>query len=152
MNSYRFGFMGLTHSVVLIELELRRRLEPLGLQWRQSRVLDALHLAGTASQVELANTFSIKPASMSAMTERMLANGLISRRPDPNDSRRNLLTLTPKGEALIDQVHEAWREVDALVAEHLGEAQAKQLFDSAHDLRRSFGAKTPKDLHSEEQK
>jgi DNA-binding MarR family transcriptional regulator len=139
MQSKKHNFHGLTHSAMLVEEELRRQLAPLGIHPRQARVLTAMQHMAPVSQVELAETFDITPASMSTMTDRLLAAGLITRNPDPNARRRNLLELTEVGRAKLDAISAAWDAVDAVIQTALGPDDAKTLFRLARRLRDSLG-------------
>ncbi len=44
--------------------------------------------------------------AMARLVDRLIASGLIDRRPDPRSRRRQLLFITPKGEAHLDLVRD----------------------------------------------
>jgi DNA-binding MarR family transcriptional regulator len=136
-------FHFLLHAADLVERELRLRLAPLGLGPRQARILDALHLLGSVSQVRLAREFSITPASMSTMAARLVAAGLIQRETNPNEARENLLVLTKKGENCIVQIEHVWATVDVMIAEKIGSEDAELLFALTHQLRDAMGGRGP---------
>lgn len=135
-------FHGLTHSAELIEAELRRRMAPLGIQHRQARVLEAIERLGPVSQSDLAKAFGITPASMSTMTERLLAAGHITRSVDPASRRQNVLDLTDQGRQLISGIAEVWTSIDATVRAILGD-QADDFFAQSLALRRGLGGTIP---------
>ncbi|WP_372966585.1 MarR family transcriptional regulator [Marinobacter sp.] len=56
---------------------MRTRLAPLGIHPRQDRILSLLGMMEQASQIKLARKFGLTAASMSTMTSRLLATGLI---------------------------------------------------------------------------
>lgn len=53
------------------------------------------------SQNHLGRLTAMDAATMQGVIKRLLARGLIDRRPDPHDRRRLLLTLSRKGAALL---------------------------------------------------
>ena len=96
-----------------------------------------------ASQVSLAREFGITPASMSTMTVRLIEAGFISREPDPDEARSNLLRLTPRGRGLLSDIHAAWGDIDALIAERIGSENAATLARMTRALRDSLGGRVP---------
>ncbi|MDA0241436.1 MAG: MarR family winged helix-turn-helix transcriptional regulator [Proteobacteria bacterium] len=57
---------------------------------------------GEASQNHLGRLTAMDAATMQGVIKRLIARGLIARRPDPDDRRRLLLTLTEDGRILVD--------------------------------------------------
>ena len=59
---------------------------------------------GEVSQNELGRRTAMDAATMQGVIKRLLARGLIDRKPDPEDRRRVVLSLTADGRALIAAV------------------------------------------------
>ncbi len=135
-------FHGLLHSADLVEAELRRKLAPLGIQPRQARVVEALARMGPVSQADLASAFSVTPASMSTMTDRLLTAGYITRAVDPASRRQNVLELTDKGRSLLASIDEVWASVDDTIRAVLGD-DAATFFRLARRLRDGLGGTIP---------
>jgi DNA-binding MarR family transcriptional regulator len=74
-------------------------------QMRTIRVLTA-HEGGMRSS-ELAHHLHIAPRSATEVIDAVEAKGLVTRSPDPTDRRATLVTLTPRGTALMDDVRRA---------------------------------------------
>jgi MarR family transcriptional regulator for hemolysin len=55
-------------------------------------------------QSELAEVLDLQPISLTRLLDRLAQNGLIERRPDPNDRRANRLYLTPAARPLLVQL------------------------------------------------
>ncbi|MDF1873844.1 MarR family transcriptional regulator [Vannielia sp.] len=142
MKKPQNDFHGLLHSADLVEAELRRRLAPLSILPRQARILEAMGRIGPASQSDLASAFRVSSASMSTMTDRLLANGYITRRVDPTSRRRHVLELTEKGQVLLTGIIEAWEAVDETIRQALG-PNAEPFFEMARQLRDSLGGTIP---------
>lgn len=143
MNTHRHLFYLLLHSADMMDAELARRLKPLGLGPRQARVIDGLAHMGEVSQAHLARAFKVTQASMSTMTTRLIAGGYIARRPDPEDTRGNLLTLTDKGRGLLAEIDAVWTSMDTYGAEALGADRFKALTQEAGALRDALGGTRP---------
>ncbi|GAA6202289.1 MarR family transcriptional regulator [Aquicoccus sp. SU-CL01552] len=145
MNARPHLFHLLLHSADLLEAELTRRLKPLGIGPRQAQVIDGLGRMGEVSQARLARAFNVTQASMSTMTTRLIAGGHIARRPDPEDTRGNLLSLTDKGRGLLSQIDAVWRDIDRFAADALGADRFEALAHEAGALRDALGGKRPGD-------
>ena len=61
-----------------------------------------LHDVKETSQNHLGRLTAMDAATMQGVIKRLIARNLIARRPDPDDRRRLLLTLTEDGTALVD--------------------------------------------------
>ncbi|WP_163851257.1 MarR family winged helix-turn-helix transcriptional regulator [Pseudooceanicola aestuarii] len=139
----RFGIHHILHSADILEARLRQRLRGLNLQPRQARVVDALGRLGTASQGKLARQFDVTPASMSTMTARLINGGWISRSPDPDDPRINVLRLTDKGQDLRAEIEAAWEDMDRMIRDLLGPDTADAFLQGAFKLHQALGAHVP---------
>lgn len=58
---------------------------------------------GEASQNHLGRLTAMDAATMQGVIKRLIVRDLIARRPDPDDRRRLLLTLTGAGQAVVDE-------------------------------------------------
>lgn len=80
---------------------LRRKLQDLAtaddLTPSQTAVLIRLVKDGPASTSQLAGAERVRPQSMAATLSGLGRHGLIAREPDPDDGRRQLITLTQRG-------------------------------------------------------
>ena len=72
----------------------------------QLRVLSLIARRQPISVSDIGSSFSISPASASAVVERMARLGLVTRREDDADRRRKLVELNGRWRAVLDQ-HEA---------------------------------------------
>jgi MarR family transcriptional regulator for hemolysin len=69
-----------------------------GLTYPRARALFRLAKRQNMTQTELAFELELEQATLVRLLDRMEENGLIERRPDPNDRRAKLITLTLHGE------------------------------------------------------
>jgi DNA-binding MarR family transcriptional regulator len=94
---------------------LRRRLKELAtaddLTQSQTAALIRLIKDGPASTSQLAGAERVRPQSMATTLSGLDRHGLIERKPDPEDGRRQLITLTPRGRKHAEsdrRVREEW--------------------------------------------
>jgi DNA-binding MarR family transcriptional regulator len=74
---------------------------------------------------ELANRARLSKQTMTTMVRLVERDGLVDRRPDPDDGRAARVYLTARGRRLEKVVGRAIAELDALVREQLGVRGAK---------------------------
>jgi DNA-binding MarR family transcriptional regulator len=75
-------------------------LSPYGINGRELAVLLVLG-GGPASQLEAAGRLGIDRTTMVSFLDTLEGRGLVARRPDPDDRRRNVVVLTPAGEKVL---------------------------------------------------
>jgi DNA-binding MarR family transcriptional regulator len=63
------------------------------------------------NQVGLADLLEVQPITVARLIDKLVALGLVERRPDPNDRRAQQLFLTPRAQPLLDQLWEAGDEI-----------------------------------------
>lgn len=76
----------------------------------QTAVLSRLSKEGPASTSDLAAAERVRPQSMAATLGVLDQRGLIQRRPDPDDGRRQLISLSESGTAYVDDKRRAGEE------------------------------------------
>jgi DNA-binding MarR family transcriptional regulator len=77
----------------------------------QTWVLGRLDREGPGSVSDLAQALRVRPQSMAQTIGDLEAEGMVERRPDPNDRRRALVSLTAAGRNRIEEdraVREGW--------------------------------------------
>ena len=75
-----------------------------GMTRAQWAVLVRLEHAEGLKQSELAELLDLQPITLTRLVDRLCANGLIERRPDPNDRRAKRLYLTAAARPLMDRL------------------------------------------------
>ncbi len=67
-------------------------------------VLSKLERSEGLKQAELAELLDVQPITLTRLLDGLATNGLIERRPDPDDRRVNRLFLTPAARPLLDSL------------------------------------------------
>jgi MarR family transcriptional regulator, lower aerobic nicotinate degradation pathway regulator len=70
------------------------------------RLLAALEEFGPASQAALGRRTGIDRSDVVAALNELAARGFIKRSPDPDDRRRNVVTITPAGREKLRALHQ----------------------------------------------
>ncbi|RVW04596.1 MarR family winged helix-turn-helix transcriptional regulator [Rhodococcus spongiicola] len=90
-------------STQLSEL-MERGVKALGLTSLRARMLHAILQLGPMRQRQISDVLGCSTQQVAAVLDVLSDRGLIERRPDPNDRRAHLVTLTETGGALADQL------------------------------------------------
>lgn len=97
------GFL-VTDLARLVRSEMDRRITEagLGLTPGEARTLIYAERAGAVRQNVLAERMNVEAMTLSASLDRLEAQKLIERLPDPTDRRAKLVHLTPKADEMLD--------------------------------------------------
>ena len=94
-----------------------QRARQFGISRAQWSVLVRLDRSEGLKQSELADLLDLQPISLTRLLDRLADNGLIERRPDPNDRRANRLYLTPAARPMLEQLSKLGEDVMEIVLE-----------------------------------
>jgi DNA-binding MarR family transcriptional regulator len=97
-----------------------------GLSMPQISILMQLHHKGPCGMSQVSDRFDITAAAASQLVDKLFQAGYLERTEDPTDRRAKLLTLSAKGEELIQQgTEERYRWMDDLTSKLSREEQQK---------------------------
>ena len=92
-------------SAMKLMRTLRRRENPTKHESRGAgRLLRILQKNDGMGSRDLADRMGIRPASLTEMLNRLEADGILTRQPDPADQRRNRIFIQEKGDALLKKM------------------------------------------------
>ena len=106
---------------------LQAALQPLGLSRAQYLALSELWLADGLTQRELADRLGVEQATMANTLVRMERDGLIERKPNPDDGRSQLIWVAEAAHRLRVPATAAAVQADEMVAAGLPPAE-RELF------------------------
>jgi DNA-binding MarR family transcriptional regulator len=105
VNPDSFGFL-VTDVARLIRAEMDRRISEagLGVTAAEGRTLSHAARAGVVRQNVLAERMGVEAMTLSATLDRLEAQGLIERQPDPTDRRAKLVHVTEKAGDMLERM------------------------------------------------
>lgn len=86
-------------------------LQPLGLTYTQYLVMLVLWHEPVPTTSQVASMLEVQPHALTPVVDKLIASGLVERRPDDTDRRKTELVLTPDGRALEARVADVQRDV-----------------------------------------
>jgi DNA-binding MarR family transcriptional regulator len=110
-----------------LEAELEERLRPGGVSIERYRILEVLDASEPVAMGEIARQSLIEAPTLTKIIDRMVAEGLVYRAPDPNDRRRVLILTAPAGTALFKRLRGISTALEQRIAERLESEKAAAL-------------------------
>jgi DNA-binding MarR family transcriptional regulator len=95
-TSHRLGYL-LKHAELRFARLTAAALEPIGLSPREWAALNCLDEQDGRSQREVADLLGVDRTTMVALVDQLQAKGLVRRHPQPDDRRKNTVSLTSEG-------------------------------------------------------
>ena len=100
----------------------------------QARVAARIAPGGTRVS-ELALQARVTKQSAAFLVEQLESAGYVERVPDPTDRRARLVRLTPRAQRVAQAADAEVQRVLAEWADHVGEEQLRQVYETLRDLR-----------------
>ncbi|MEM5314342.1 MarR family transcriptional regulator [Paraburkholderia sp. JHI869] len=136
--------MRITYLIGQLDRIVSRRLSEVlsqhGLTLAQYTALSVLRARGRASNARLAERSFITPQSANVVVKTMEANGWVRREHDPANRRIVLLSLTPTGEALLDDCNAKADRIERAMLAETGDEAAQSLQLLLHACVRNLRA------------
>ena len=101
-------------------------LAPLGITGREAAVLRAIDAGRPVSQGEIARAMNVDRTTMVALIDDLQVKGLVRRRQDPDDRRKNVVELTDDGRGTVRQAAKAIERAELDFLGPLTAAEAAQ--------------------------
>ncbi len=117
----------LKHALLRLEDLHAEHLAPVGVTVRELAVLLLLDGHDPQSQQEAATRLGVDRTTMVGLLDGLEDKGLVARRPDAGDRRRNVLALTAEGQAALARAVRASDEAERQLLRELDDAESAQL-------------------------
>jgi DNA-binding MarR family transcriptional regulator len=127
----------IVRAVLRLARALRRSAPAAELTGGALALVATLYRKGPLSAVALARAEGLQPQSLSRLLVRMEADALIERTVDPEDRRRQVITLTPRGLGALEwAMTQRRRWLGAVMTERLSDAERATLLAAAEIMLR----------------
>lgn len=119
----------------------------LGITSGEARTLVYVHQHPGLRQAALAEKMNVEPMTLVASLDRLEAQNLVRREPDPSDRRAKLVILTPAAEPFIARITAVAAEARAQTLEGLSDTQVAAFRATLEHMRANIvrGARAPED-------
>jgi len=124
----------LKHAQLLMAELNAKVLAPYGINGREVAVLLVIADREPTSQQQAAQRLGIDRTTMVAMLDTLEGKGLVSRHPDADDRRRNVVELTDAGKDTLRRAAKASDDAERQFLAPLSAQAAQQLRDSLQAL------------------
>jgi DNA-binding MarR family transcriptional regulator len=114
----------------------------------QFRALVIIASRGPMHSAALAEAMDLHPSNATRTCDRLVAAKLLDRRDNPADRRHLLLSLTRKGQRLVDGVMARRRTLIAAILAEMPTGDQRQLAQILHQFAEAGGEPAEKDLWS----
>ncbi len=128
------GFL-LADSSRMLRRIFNERVTPLGLTQAQWRALVHLSRNEGLNQVSLADLLEVQPITVARLIDKLVAAGLVERRPDPNDRRALRLFLTEQATPLLDRIWDIAEETYNVVLAGFSPEECEMLAEMMARMR-----------------
>ncbi len=119
----------LSWAARLLAREAETMLGPIGLNPAYVPVLLALSSGGARTPKNLAREAAVEQPTMTATIQRMERDGLVTRKPNPDDGRSALIALTPLGYDRIGDMDRALGALNELLLEQFTTTERGQFLE-----------------------
>lgn len=120
-----------------LEAEVEGRLSRVGLSLPKLAALHQLVAAGDSLPLgQLAERLSCVKSNVTQLVDRLEADGLVARAPDPSDRRARLAVITPAGRQAYDDGTTIQQEAERDLFARLSPTESAQLLDLIGKIER----------------
>jgi DNA-binding MarR family transcriptional regulator len=135
---------------VLLGRDMTSSLAGSGLTVARTTLLWHLRAAGPSTQRALADALGVSARNVTGLVDGLVAAGLVTREPHPSDRRATLVTPTPRGSALLDELGRGQAELAGQLFGGLSPERLDGLVSALDDVLERLRALVPHGAATEE--
>jgi DNA-binding MarR family transcriptional regulator len=96
----------------------------------QSHIIYEINRQHNPSMQDVANALGMDITTFSRQVKTLVDRGLVNKTPDPNDNRFNILSLTPEGQFMENDINERVNEQLNKILSHLSDFERESVIRS----------------------
>lgn len=132
------GLFALLHAAGAAQGHVEAKLAEIGLSLAKLAALSALRASGDSLPLsQLADRLSCVRSNITQLVDRLEADGLVSRAPDPHDRRSRLAVMTAAGRRACDSGTTIQQEAERVLMSDLSSAERRQLANLMERLEKT---------------
>ncbi len=137
MGDKRSQLFAVLHTAAVLEGEVESRLGRIGLSLPKLAALKQLVLAGESLPLgHLAERLSCVKSNVTQLVDRLEADGLVARAPDPNDRRSRLAVITDSGRNAYEEGIQIQQDAERELFGVLSDDESARLIELIGKLER----------------
>jgi DNA-binding MarR family transcriptional regulator len=136
----------------LLRTEFDRRVRRLGITRAQWLVLTRLHRRPGASHSELAEMMEVEKATAGRMIDRLVANGWVERRTQPDDRRVKRVYLTKQARGFLEKLRKETDKFNAKIVSSIQRNQLEITSDALLAMKRNLLAMSGETMSEDSEK
>jgi DNA-binding MarR family transcriptional regulator len=122
-----FATYWINYAARHVQKRFEKCLRPLGFGLAYVGVATELEKSGSLLQRDLAKHYQVEQPTMAALITRMDRDGVVARKPHPQDRRASLISLTAKGRAKLPTVKQTLVAAAREATAELSDAETQTL-------------------------
>ncbi|APX71484.1 MarR family transcriptional regulator [Companilactobacillus allii] len=135
MDEYAQEINDLLHSILFNQQRLfNEKSNKYDLTVQQARTLELIEKTPGMIQRQIAESLSIRDASVSSMLKNLERDGYVIRRRDRHSDRNKRIFLTDRGTSVIKELGHMFAEVENQVVESLSSTETQGLLTLLHKM------------------
>lgn len=132
--SREFGFL-LAETARVLRTTVDHEARALGMTRAQWSVLVRVERQEGLHQADLAQALDLAPITLARIVDRLAAQGLVDRRPDPTDRRANRLYLTAAAGPVLDQLGHIGERIMTRALEGIDHTKVALMVENLNAIR-----------------
>ena len=117
----------ITKSARVVTQHYQRELLQYGISPSQGGIVYILSIAGSSTQVKIAELLHLDKTNVNAMVKKLEKSGLITLEKDKNDARKSIINLTENGRSLAEKLKQADKAVSETYRKLTGNAKNEEI-------------------------
>ncbi len=126
-STYHIGLVQ-AQAYKMLQQHFRAGLKPYGITIPEWSLLGVVFDHGQMTLTEITHVLKSKASHPTVLVDNLVARGLLDRVTHPEDKRTKLVTLTPKGRALVPEIEAAVRASIRKAIEHVPRAELEAYY------------------------
>lgn len=135
------SFDSLFHLVIMLKRKMHEKVEKLdlGITPMHVRVIKIIHRKSPCTANDISQFLSRDKAQVTRLLSSLIDLGLIEKKPNPEDKRSQLLSITESGAEILNQIEDIDADIFQQMCGDISEEDLKQFKAVASKMQHNLG-------------